>query len=58
MADVAAMLKGIHAQEEMESALSKAIAVAKKVKAMKLPEAAKKIETSVKETLTYMEFPR
>lgn len=58
MADVAAMLKAIHAQEDKESALAKATAVAEKLRAMKLPEAAKKIETSIKETLTYMEFPR
>ena len=57
VADVAAMLKAIHAQEDLDSALVKADAVIGKLKAMKLPEAAKKIERGIKETLTYMNFP-
>lgn len=58
MNDVAAMLKAIHAQEDLESAREKAKAVADKLKTMKLPEAAKKITNSIEETLTYMKFPR
>lgn len=56
--EVAAMLKAIHAQEDREAAKEKAKAVAKKLREMKLKEAAKKVEDSVLETLTYMKFPR
>ena len=58
MRDVAAMLKAIHAQEDLESAREKAKAVAEKLRAMKLTEAAKKIDAGIEETLTYMHFPR
>ena len=58
MRDVAAMLKAIHAQEDLESAREKAKAVAEKLRAMKLAEAAKKVDSSIEETLTYMHFPR
>lgn len=58
MTEVAAMLKAIHAQEDLQSAREKAKQVTDKLKSMKLPEAAKKIETSIEETLTYMKFPR
>jgi len=57
MKEVAAMLKAIHAQENKEAAKEKAAAVAVKLREMKLKEAAKKIEDSINETLTYMEFP-
>jgi len=57
MKEVAAMLKAIHAQENKEAAKEKAVAVAAKLREMKLKEAAKKIEDSINETLTYMEFP-
>lgn len=56
--DVAAMLKAIHAQEDKAAAIEKAKAVVEKLKEMKLKEAAKKVEDSVNETLTYMDFPR
>ena len=56
--DVAAMLKAIHAQEDLESAREKATAVVEKLKAMKLAEAAKKVGQGIGETLTYMHFPR
>lgn len=56
--EVAAMLKAIHAQEDREAAKEKAKAVAQKLRDMKLKEAAKKVEDSVLETLTYMKFPR
>ena len=55
--EVAAMLKAIHAQEDKEAALEKAKSVVQKLKEMKLPEAAKKVESSVAEILTYMDFP-
>lgn len=54
---VAKMLKAIHAQESKTAAREKAKAVVTQLQAMKLKEAAKKIEDSVEETLTYMEFP-
>lgn len=57
MKEVAAMLKAIHAQEDKKAAKEKAAAVAIKLREMKLKEAAKKIEDSIEETLTYMEFP-
>ena len=54
---VAKMLKAINAQENKKAATEKAIAVAAELRAMKLPEAAKKVEDSIGETLTYMAFP-
>ncbi len=57
MAEVAAMLKAIHASEDLEAALAKSKAVCQKLKDMKLPNAAKKIEDSMFETFTYYQFP-
>lgn len=54
---VAQMLKAIHAQEDRQSAQEKATAVAQKLREMKLTAAAKKVEDSINETLTYMQFP-
>lgn len=54
---VAKMLKAIHAQESKEAAKEKAKSVAAELKALKLKEAAKKIEDGIEETLTYMGFP-
>ncbi len=54
---VAKMLKAIHAQESKRAAREKARAVVAELKAMKLKEAAKKVEDSVEETLTYCDFP-
>ena len=51
------MLKAIHAQESKESARKKAKDVVEALKGMRLKEAAKKVEESIEETLTYMEFP-
>ena len=56
--EVAAMLKAIHAQEDKAAALEKSRAVAQKLREMKLPEAAKKVENAAEETLCYMDFPR
>ena len=50
---VAKMLKAIHAQESKEASRAKARDVAAALRAMKLKEAAKKVEDSVEETLTY-----
>ena len=51
------MLKAIHAQESKESARQKALQVAEKLREMKLRAAAKKVEDSIEETLTFMDFP-
>lgn len=55
--EVAAMLKAIHAQEDQAAAREKSKMVVQKLREMKLKEAAKKVEDSVHETLTYMTFP-
>ena len=57
MKDVAKMLKAIHAQESKKAAREKAEQVAQSLREMKLNEAAKKIEDSIDETLSYMDFP-
>ena len=54
---VAKMLKAIHAQESKKASREKAAAVVAELKAMKLPEAAKKVEAGIEETLTYCDFP-
>ncbi len=56
--DVAAMLKAVHAQEDKTAALKKVEDVVEKLKEMKLYEAARKVELTAIETLTYMDFPR
>jgi putative transposase len=58
MADVATMLKAIHASEDKKAAQEKAESIADKLKAMKLPKAAKLIEDSIDETFTYYDFPK
>ena len=50
------MLKAIHAQKNKNTACVKAQAVAQQLREMKLT-AAKKIETGIDETLTYMDYP-
>ena len=55
--NVAKMLKAIHAQESKKASREKAAAVVAELKAMKLPEAAKKVEAGIAETLTYCDFP-
>ena len=54
---VAAMLKAIHAQEDLEAAREKARAVAKKLEAMKLRKAAKVVREGMEETFSYYHFP-
>ena len=55
--EVAAMLKAIHAQEDQSAAEEKIAAVTKKLRAMKLSNAAKIVEEGAKETLSYYAFP-
>ena len=52
------MLQAIHAQEDRQAALEKAVAVIEKLKGMKLLTAAKTVEEGIRETLTYTSFPR
>lgn len=54
---VARMLKAIHAQENKEASREKAKTVAMSLRTMKLHKAAKKVEDSIEETLTYCDFP-
>ena len=54
---VAKMLKAIHAQESKKASREKAKAVVAELRAMKLKEAAKKVEDGIEETLTYCDFP-
>ena len=56
--EVAAMLKAIHAQEDRDASIQKAGLVIEKLKAMKLPAAARTVEDGIRETLTYTAFPR
>jgi len=55
--DVAAMLKAIHAQEDRDAAEEKVAAVVKKLKTMKLNQAADIVEQGAAETLSYYAFP-
>ena len=49
--------KAIYAQEKKKAACEKAKAVVEKMRAMKLKQADKKMEDSIKEILTYCDFP-
>ena len=51
------MLKAIHAQESKKASREKAKAVVAELRAMKLKEAARKVEDGIEETLTYCDFP-
>ena len=51
------MYQAIHTQENKEAAREKVQAVAKKLREMKLKEAAKRAEDSIPKTLSYMNFP-
>lgn len=55
--EVAAMLKAIHAQEDREAAQEKIKSVVKKLKNMKLSNAASIVESGAEETLSYYSFP-
>jgi putative transposase len=56
--EVVAMLKAIHAQEDCQAAQTKAQAVAEKLDAARLGQAATIVRAGVDETLSYMAFPR
>jgi putative transposase len=56
--EVVAMLKAIHAQEDLGAARAKAKLVVSRLREMKLPEAALRVEMGIEETLMYMRFPR
>ena len=55
--EIAAMLKAIHAQEDRQAAEEKVSAVVKKLKNMKMSQAAKIVEQGAAETLSYYAFP-
>lgn len=55
---VAAMLKAIHSQEDLEASRQKAGLVVEKLREMKLKKAADQVEQTVEETLSYLKFPR
>ena len=57
VADVARMLKAIHAQEDRTAAMAKAKEVTTKLEKMKLGKAAKLVQEAVGDTLTYYAFP-
>jgi len=58
MKEVSAMLKAIHAQEDLAEAQRKAQAVADKLDEMKLRKAAQTVRDGVHETFSYYHFPR
>ncbi len=51
------MLKAIHTQESKMASREKARAIVAELKAMKLPEAAKKVSDGMEETLAYCDYP-
>ena len=53
----AQMRKAIHAQKSKKASHEKAKAVVAELRAMKLKEAAKKVEDGIEETLTSCDFP-
>ena len=55
--EIAAMLKAIHASEDIVAAREKAIRVLEKLRALRLTKAAELAEAAVEETLTYYAFP-
>src|SRR4051812_4475964 len=54
--EIAAMLKAIHASEDLVAAREKAIRVIEKLRALRLIRAAELVEAAVEETLTYYAF--
>jgi transposase-like protein len=55
--EVAAMLKAIHAAEDVQAAREKARQVVAKLRDHRLTKAAELVEASVEETLAYYGFP-
>jgi putative transposase len=56
--DVAAMLKAIHAQEDLTAAREKGMLVVEKLESLRLGVAGRCVREGVEETLSYMRFPR
>ena len=56
--EVAAALRAIHAQEDLENAKAKAAKVVERLRDTNLKDAALVIENGIGETLCYMRFPR
>jgi putative transposase len=57
VAEVARMLKAIHAQENRKAAQAKATEIVARLKELKLRTAAELVEQKVVETLTYYAYP-
>ncbi len=55
--EVAAMLKAIHAAEDVQAAKEKALQVVAKLREQRLTRAAELVEASVEETFAYYRFP-
>jgi putative transposase len=55
--EIAAMLKAIHAGEDIAAAREKAIRVIEKLRGLRLSRAAELVQMAVEETLTYYAFP-
>jgi putative transposase len=55
--EIAAMLKAIHAGEDIVAARQKAVQVIEKLHRLRLTKAAELVETAVEETLAYYAFP-
>jgi putative transposase len=55
--EITAMLKAIHAGEDIAAARQKAVQVIEKLRGLRLTKAAEIVETAVHETLAYYTFP-
>src|SRR5437588_5628515 len=55
--EIAAMLKAIHASEDIAAAREKAIRVIEKLRGLRLSRAAELVEAALEETLAYYTFP-
>jgi transposase-like protein len=55
--EIAAMLKAIHAGEDIVAARDKAVRVIDKLRGLRLTRAAELVEAAVEETLAYYAFP-
>src|SRR5271157_859655 len=55
--EIAAVLKAIHAGEDIAAAREKAVRVIEKLRALRLTKAAELVEAAAEETLTYYAFP-
>ena len=55
--EIAAMLKAIHASEDLAAAREKAIRVIEKLRGLRLSRAAERVEAALEETLAYYAVP-